>query len=141
MVEAPQRYCSNCGQQLRPEEQVCPNCGRLGHETAHVPTPEADVPLWPPPQAETEETTSPPPQERVEEPPPQEEHAGVPPQGSSRAVRLLVGGIGALLLVLLLLRRRPAGIRGRRRRGRAWRRGRAYLGCGDLVMGVCYLTN
>ena len=118
MAEAPERYCGNCGQQLQPEEQVCPNCGRLGHETAHVPTPEADVPLPPPPQAETEETASPPPQERVEAPPPQEQ-AGVPPQGSSREVRLLVGGIGALLLVLLLLRRRPVGIRGRRRRGRA----------------------
>jgi len=130
MAEAPQRYCGNCGQQLQPEEQVCPNCGRPEHETAHVPTPEADVSLLPPAQAEAEETASPPPQEppreppqeRVEAPPPQEQ-AGVPPQGSSTAVRLLIEGIGALLLVLLLvlllLRCRPVGIRGKRRRGRA----------------------
>ena len=134
MAEAPKRYCSNCGQQLRPEEQVCPSCGRPVLETAHVPTPEADVPLPPPPQAEadvppsplpqaeTGETASPPPQEQpqeqVEAPPPQGQAEAPPPQGGSRAVRLLVGGIGALLLVLLLLRRRPVGVRGRRRRGR-----------------------
>ncbi len=104
-----QRYCSDCGQQLRPEEQVYPNCGRP--DTAHVPTPEADVPLSPPPQAEadvplppppqaeadvppspltqaeTGETASPPPreppQEQVEEAPPPQEQAGVPPQGRS----------------------------------------------------------
>jgi len=131
MVEPPQRYCSNCGQQLRPEEHVCPNCGSPGHETAHVPTPEADVPLSPAPQPDTGESASPPSQEppqeppqepsqeRVEAPPPQDEYAGVAPRGSSRALRLVVGGIGALLLVLLLLRRRPVVIRGRRRRGRA----------------------
>jgi len=122
-----QRYCSNCGQQLRPEEQVCPNCGRPELETAHVPTPEADVPLPPPPQAETGGTTSPSPRQ-AETPPPQEraeapllqEQAGAPHQGRSGAVRFLAGGIGVLLLlVLYLLRRWPVGIKERwRRRGR-----------------------
>ena len=113
MVE---RYCSNCGQQLRLEEQVCPNCGRPAHETAHVPTLEADVPLPPPPQAQTGEIASPPPKQ-AGAPPPQEQQAEAPPsqeqaqapspgsQGRSRrAVRSLVGGgIGALLLLVLMV--------------------------------------
>ncbi len=100
-----ERYCSNCGQQLRVDEQFCPNCGRPAHETARVPTPEADVPLPPPPQAETggdaKDIASPPPKQ-AEAPSPQQQ-AGVPSQGSSRAVRSLLGGIGATLLVLLVL--------------------------------------
>ena len=44
------RYCRNCGQELRPEEWFCTSCGRGVYETAHVPTPEADVPVPPPPQ-------------------------------------------------------------------------------------------
>jgi hypothetical protein len=51
MAEAPERYCSNCGQELRPEDRFCSNCGRPVHLTAHVPTPEADVPVPPPQQA------------------------------------------------------------------------------------------
>ena len=51
MAEAPDRYCGNCGRELRPEDQFCPNCGRPVHRTATVPTPEADVPVPPPPQA------------------------------------------------------------------------------------------
>ncbi len=48
------RYCRSCGHELRPEERFCTGCGRGVYETAHVPTPEADVPLPPPPQqAET----------------------------------------------------------------------------------------
>ncbi len=45
------RYCRNCGQELKPEDQFCAGCGRSVHVTAHVPTPEADVSLPPPPQA------------------------------------------------------------------------------------------
>jgi hypothetical protein len=42
-----ERYCSNCGQELRPEDRYCSNCGK----PVHVPTPEADVPVPPPQQA------------------------------------------------------------------------------------------
>jgi TM2 domain-containing membrane protein YozV len=55
MAEAPARYCSNCGNELRPEDQVCPNCGTPVHQAATVPTPEADVPVPPPPQAAPQE--------------------------------------------------------------------------------------
>jgi hypothetical protein len=44
------RYCRSCGQELRAEDQFCANCGRPVHATAHLPTPEADVPIPPPPQ-------------------------------------------------------------------------------------------
>jgi hypothetical protein len=50
MVEQPERYCRNCGQELRPDDRFCPNCGRPVHESARVPTPEADVPISPPRQ-------------------------------------------------------------------------------------------
>jgi hypothetical protein len=36
------RYCRNCGYELAETERFCPNCGTAVHETAHVPTPEAD---------------------------------------------------------------------------------------------------
>jgi hypothetical protein len=49
---AEDRFCKNCGQELRPDYRFCPNCGRLVHTTAHVPTPEADAPVPPPTQAE-----------------------------------------------------------------------------------------
>ena len=39
------RYCSNCGHELSEDARLCQNCGRPVHETAHVPTPEADVPV------------------------------------------------------------------------------------------------
>jgi hypothetical protein len=47
---AEDRYCTNCGQELQPEDQFCGNCGRPVRTTAHVPTPESDVPVPPPPQ-------------------------------------------------------------------------------------------
>ncbi len=43
MAEAPERYCRDCGHESSLEDQLCPNCGRPGHLTARVPTPEADV--------------------------------------------------------------------------------------------------
>src|SRR5829696_206965 len=51
MVEQPERYCSNCGHELRPEDQFCSNCGMPVHRAARVPTPKADraVPPLPPP--------------------------------------------------------------------------------------------
>jgi hypothetical protein len=50
MAEQPQRYCTNCGHELRPEDQFCPNCGTPVHRAAQVPTPGADRPVPPPPQ-------------------------------------------------------------------------------------------
>jgi uncharacterized membrane protein YvbJ len=44
------RYCRECGHELNPEDQFCPHCGRPVHETARVPTSEADVPTPPPPR-------------------------------------------------------------------------------------------
>jgi hypothetical protein len=54
MVEQPERYCSNCGHELQPEDQFCSNCGMTVHRAARVPTPEADrpVPPLPPPTRE-----------------------------------------------------------------------------------------
>jgi hypothetical protein len=56
------RYCSNCGHELSPEDQFCPNCGRPVHQTASVPTPEADVPVPPPPPQAGGGAAPPPPQ-------------------------------------------------------------------------------
>src|SRR5215212_11074795 len=54
MVEQPERYCSNCGHELKPEDQFCSNCGMPVHRAARVPTPMADrpVPPLPPPTRE-----------------------------------------------------------------------------------------
>jgi hypothetical protein len=54
MVEQPERYCSNCGHELKPEDKFCSNCGMPVHLAARVPTPEADrpVPPLPPPTQE-----------------------------------------------------------------------------------------
>jgi len=56
MVEQPERYCSNCGHELKPEDQFCSNCGMPVHRAARVPTPKADrpVPPLPPPTRERE---------------------------------------------------------------------------------------
>ena len=57
VAEVPDSYCSNCGRELSSEDQFCPNCGRPVHETARVPTPEADVPAPPPSQVSSETET------------------------------------------------------------------------------------
>jgi hypothetical protein len=58
VADTPDRYCGNCGRKLSTDVRFCPNCGRPVHETATVPTPEADVSLPPPQQAqETSEKT------------------------------------------------------------------------------------
>lgn len=75
------RYCTNCGHGLRHEDAFCPGCGRPAHQTARVPTPEAEVPVSPPPAGTTGAASG---------------------RGSSSVGRtLLIGGLGALLILLL----------------------------------------
>ena len=64
------RYCRNCGRELRTEDQFCTGCGRPVHATAHVPTPEADVPV-PPPAPSSQEAPVSPPQEQQQPSEPQ----------------------------------------------------------------------
>jgi hypothetical protein len=45
-----QRYCTNCGHELREEDRFCRSCGRPVHQVARLPTPDADVPVPPPTQ-------------------------------------------------------------------------------------------
>ena len=54
MVEQPERYCSNCGHELKLEDQFCSNCGMPVHRGARVPTSNADraVPPLPEPTQE-----------------------------------------------------------------------------------------
>jgi hypothetical protein len=49
MVEQPERFCSNCGHKLMPEDQFCSNCGMPVHRSARVPTSNADREVPPPP--------------------------------------------------------------------------------------------
>ena len=44
-----QRYCTNCGNELGPDDVFCARCGKSTVETAAVSTPEADVDVPPPP--------------------------------------------------------------------------------------------
>jgi hypothetical protein len=55
MVEQPERYCTNCGHELNPEDQFCSNCGMPVHRTARVPTSNADRPVPPLPLLTQEE--------------------------------------------------------------------------------------
>jgi hypothetical protein len=81
MAEVPERYCGNCGQELSPEDRFCPTCGRPVHRTAHVPTPEADAPVPPPPQ-HAQRTAS-------------------PPQASFSIKEMVVLGVGAGVFTLV----------------------------------------
>lgn len=53
------RYCRNCGHELRTSDRFCRGCGRPVHEAARVATPEAEVPglrsssTQPPPNQES----------------------------------------------------------------------------------------
>jgi hypothetical protein len=84
------RYCSHCGQELSEDSRFCPNCGRPIQETAQVPTPEADVPVPPPPRQQAWETATPP-----------SGQANALPQRRSAAFWLFVGT--AIVIVVLLL--------------------------------------
>lgn len=61
------RYCGNCGNALAADDLFCPKCGKPVHETAVVPTPEADVPV--PPLPQQSEVASSLPAEQAEPPP------------------------------------------------------------------------
>ena len=76
------RHCSNCGHELGDEERFCPSCGQPAHETAHVPTPEADVQVPPPGHQPPPGTASP-------------QNEGPPRQQGSWAGRSFGGGFGA----------------------------------------------
>ena len=52
-----QRYCTNCGNELGPNDAFCANCGRPAHQTAAVATPEADVDVPPVPEGTGGTTT------------------------------------------------------------------------------------
>ena len=76
------RYCRNCGHELRQEDRFCPGCGRPVRETAHVPTPDADVLVPPPPSSQ---------------------QAEAPSWGRSGVSRFfLIGGFGVVLVLVLL---------------------------------------
>src|SRR5215210_1954075 len=81
MAEVPERYCGNCGQELSPETRFCPSCGSPVHRTAHVPTPEADAPVSPPPL--------------------QAQGPAPPPQASFSIKEMVVLGVGAGVFTLL----------------------------------------
>jgi uncharacterized membrane protein YvbJ len=49
------RYCGNCGQELRPGDSFCPSCGKPTARNAQVPAPEASVP--PPPTQQPRQTS------------------------------------------------------------------------------------
>src|SRR5215204_920269 len=86
---AEDRYCRNCGQELQPEDQFCGNCGRPVHATAHVPTPETDVPVPPPPQ-QAEDRSVPP-------------QAPQPRSGEGRVRSATRGPMWTMLAVFLIL--------------------------------------
>lgn len=77
-----ERYCRNCGQELGQEVRFCPNCGQPVQETAHVPTPEANVPVPPPPGAQQTETMS---------------------GGRSAATMYLMGCLGVVAVLVLVV--------------------------------------
>jgi hypothetical protein len=83
-----QRYCTNCGAELREDDRFCPNCGRPVHETAAVSTPEADVPVPPPPQQEA--GTQP------------LEQAEAQPRGPWTTGRLALGCLGVFFVVFVV---------------------------------------
>jgi hypothetical protein len=83
-----QRYCTNCGAELREDDRFCPNCGRPVHETAVVSTPEADVPVPPPPQQEAGEQPL--------------EQAEAQPQEPGTTGRLVLGCLGVFFVVFVV---------------------------------------
>jgi len=44
------RFCGNCGNELRPSDKFCPNCGGTVREATREATVEADAPVPPAPE-------------------------------------------------------------------------------------------
>ena len=86
------RYCRNCGQELAGGDRFCPSCGAPIQEAAHVPTPEADVPVPPPPRQQGWETTTPAPERAAPEPPPR-----------STANKIFLGCAGLVVVLVLFV--------------------------------------
>jgi hypothetical protein len=84
-----ERYCSNCGHELSDDAQFCSNCGSPVHQTARVPTLEAEVPVPPPPQQ----------QEGGAQP---LEQAEAQPQGRWTKGRLVLGCLGVFFVIFLV---------------------------------------
>lgn len=83
-----QRYCKNCGAELREDDRFCPNCARPVQETAAVSTPEADVPVPPPPQQQAGEQLL--------------EQAEAQPRRPWTAGRLVLGCLGVFFVVFVV---------------------------------------
>ena len=77
------RYCGNCGYELSQEDRFCPNCGRPVHQTAYVPTPEADVTVPPVPNQHAAQNTV--------------------PTRRSTASRFLIGCVGVAIVLVLFV--------------------------------------
>lgn len=52
---AVRHYCEHCGNEPRPDDRFCSNCGSHIHQPARIPAPEADKPDSPPERATVEE--------------------------------------------------------------------------------------
>ena len=96
------RYCSNCGHELAQDDRLCPKCGSPVHQTAQVPTPEADVPVPPPPRQQAGESTPPPPQEEAATQESQRPTIGRPGGGRPRLL-IGLGVLGAVIVVGLIV--------------------------------------
>lgn len=96
------RYCSNCGHELAQDDRFCPNCGSPVHQTAQVPTPEADVPVPPPPRQQAGGSTPPPPQAEAATQESQRPTMGRPGEGGPRLL-IGLGVLGAVIVVGLIV--------------------------------------
>jgi|SRR5829696_1618797 len=95
------RHCSNCGHELRDDARFCPSCGRPVHETARVPTPEADVSVEPP-AGQRSAGFAPPPTEA----PPQQQGSMVGRSfgaGFGASIGWIVGGCLVTIVLLMVM--------------------------------------
>jgi hypothetical protein len=66
------KYCADCGQELRADDRFCPGCGQPNTETARESTPQVDESVQPPPPAPQVEDAATPPAEHNEDTKPKE---------------------------------------------------------------------